>query len=193
MANLLFLLFYMLCLSVCAVIALAEYILYGFGLYGMARKAGVGGEWMAFVPYARRYLQGKLGGPITLKGKTMKKPGLWMILLPFAMGVAAGLLAGLALALAVAGTLFHENAMIMIPMASVAIFADMIIFLLLFVGMAAKGGLRALINYQIFSHYCQGNVLVLHIIFSTMLPLYEAAAFFYYRRKPFVGDLQRDA
>lgn len=183
----------MLCLLVCAAVALAEYILYGFGLYGMAKRAGTGGEWMAFVPYARRYLQGKLGGPITLRGKTMKKPELWMILIPFAVGVASGLLAGMALALAVAGTMLQKNAVIMIPVTSVAFFADLIILVLLLAGMAAKSGLRSLVNYQIFSRYCQGNMLILHIVFSAILPLYEAAIFFHYRSKEPLFDLHNEA
>lgn len=193
MANMIFVLFYLLCLSVCAIVALAEYILYGFGLYGMARRAGIGGEWMAFVPYARRYLQGKLGGPITLKGKTLKKPGLWMVLIPFAVGVAAGLLAGLAMALVVAGTLVNKNAVIMIPVTTVALFADLIILVLLLAGLVVKSGLRSLVNYQIFSRYCQGNVLILHIVFSAMFPLYEAVVFFHYRRREPACDLHKEA
>lgn len=181
MANMLFLLFYLMCLCVCAFIKIIEYILYGIGLHSMAREAGITSGWMAFVPFARKYLQGKLGGPITLKGKTIKDPGLWMVLLPFAVGIAAGFLTGLAMALIVAGSLIQANAMIMIPVAGVALLACMVIFLLVLIGAAAKNGLRALVNYQILSRYCQGNVLILHIVFSTLLPLYEAIVFFYYR------------
>lgn len=181
MTNMLFLLFYMMCLCACAFIKIIEYILYGVGLYGMAREAGLTGGWMAFVPFARKYLQGRLGGPITLRGKTIKDPGLWMVLLPFAVGIAAGFLTGLAMALIVAGSLIQANVMIMIPVAGVVVLACIVIFLLVLVGAAAKNGLRALVNYQILSRYCQGNVLILHIVFSTLLPLYEAIVFFYYR------------
>lgn len=104
-----------------------------------------------------------------------------MVLLPFAVGIAAGFLTGLAMALIVAGSLIQANAMIMIPVAGVVVLACMVIFLLVLIGAAAKNGLRALVNYQILSRYCQGNVLILHIVFSTLLPLYEAIVFFYYR------------
>lgn len=181
MANMLFLLFYMMCLCVFAFIKIIEYILYGVGLHSMAREAGLNNGWMAFVPFVRKYLQGKLGGPITLRGKTIKEPGLWMVLLPFAVGIAAGLLTGLAMALIVLGSLIQANVMVMIPVAGVVVLACVVIFLLVLIGTAAKNGLRALVNYQILSRYCQGNVLILHIVFSTFLPLYEAIVFFYYR------------
>lgn len=186
MANTLILLFYMLCLSVGAAVTLAEYMLYGIGLYGMARETGLDHQWLAFVPYGRKYLQGKLGGPITLKGKTLKEPGIWMILLPFIVGIIIGILSGLAAVLAVAGILAGSNTVIVIPLTLVMFLAALIIFLVAVVGIAAKSGLRALVNYQILSRYCQGNILILHIVFSTLLPLYEAAVFFYYRRRPFL-------
>lgn len=183
MTNTLIFLFYMLCLSVGAAVALAEYILYGIGLHGMARQAGMENEWMAFVPFARKYLQGKIAGPITLRGKTMKEPGIWMILLPFAIGMITGFAAGLTLILAVAGILAGSNTVIVLPLTGVMILAALIIFLLALAGTAVQNGLRALVDYQILSRYCEGNVLILHIVFSTCFPMYEAAVFFYYRHK----------
>ena len=174
----------MLCLSVSAAAALAEYILYGIGLHAMARQAGMDNEWLAFVPFARKYLQGKLGGPITLKGKTIKEPGIWMILLPFVIGIITGFVSGLTVILAVAGILAGSNTIIVIPLTGVMILAALIIFLLALAGTAVLNGLRALVDYQILSRYCQGNVLILHIVFSICFPMYEAAVFFYYRNKP---------
>lgn len=189
MTNTWFLLFYMIGLSVCAVFALIGYVLYGIGLYGMAQGAGIGNEWLAFVPFARRYLQGKLGGPIAIGGKTIKTPGLWLLLLPFCVGVASGFLAGVVIVLLAAGVVIGANAILMIPVSGVAFLAGAVIFLMILAGAAAKSGLRALIDYQILSRYCQGNVLILHIVFSIILPLYEAVVFFYYRHKPLICDL----
>ncbi len=189
MVNMLFILFYMMCLCVYAVVRAAEYILYGVGMCGMAREAGISGGWMAFVPVARRYLQGKLSGPLTLKGKTLKEPGLWLVLLPFAVGIGSGFLAGLVMALIVAGSLIKTNAIIMIPVTGVVLLTGLVILLLVVAGAVVKNGLRALIDYQILSRYCQGNVLILHIVFSTILPLYEAAVFFYYRHHEIVKEV----
>lgn len=189
MTNTWFLLFYMIVLSLCAVFALIGYVLYGIGLYGMAQRAEIGNEWLAFVPFARKYLQGKLGGPIVIHGKTIKTPGLWMLLLPFFVGLASGFLTGTILVLLMTGMVIGQNAMLMIPISGVAFFAGVIIVLLILISAAAKSGLRALINYQILSRYCQGNVLILHIVFSVVLPLYEAVVFFYYRHKPLICNL----
>ena len=52
MMNTLIFLFYLLCLSVSAAAALAEYILYGMGLHAIARLAGMDNEWLSFVPFA---------------------------------------------------------------------------------------------------------------------------------------------
>ncbi len=192
MTNTWFLLFYMIALSVCAVFTLIGYVLYGIGLYGMAQSAGIGNEWLAFVPFARRYLQGKLGGPIAFSGKTIRMPGLWMLLLPFCVGIASGFLAGIVIVFLAAGIVIGTNAFLMIPVSGVAFLAGILIFLLILVGAAAKSGLRALINYQILSRYCQGNVLILHIVFSVILPVYEAVIFFYYRHKPLICDLHKE-
>lgn len=192
MMNIWFLLFYMIYLSVCAVFILVGYVLYGIGLYGMARNAGIGNEWLAFVPFARKYLQGKLGGPITIHGKTIKQPGLWLLLLPFFVGMASGFLAGIVVVLMAAGIVVGTNAILTIPVSGVAFLSGVIILLLILAGAAAKSGLRALINYQILSRYSQGNVLILHIVFSVVLPLYEAALFFYYRNKPTICDLHKE-
>lgn len=154
------------------------------GLHAIARQAGMDNEWLAFVPFARKYLQGKLAGPITLRGKTIKEPGIWMILLPFVVGIVTGFVAGLTVILAVAGILAGSNTIIVIPLTGVMILAALIIFLLALAGTAVLNGLRALVDYQILSRYCQGNVLILHIVFSICFPMYEAAVFFYYRNKP---------
>ena len=100
------------------------------------------------------------------------------------VGIVTGFVAGLTVILAVAGILAGSNTIIVIPLTGVMILAALIIFLLALAGTAVLNGLRALVDYQILSRYCQGNVLILHIVFSICFPMYEAAVFFYYRNKP---------
>lgn len=183
MADTMILILYIIFLFILAIRTLAKYLLFGIGLYTMARRAGIGSEWMAFVPFLRKYLQGKLAGPVTLKGKTLKEPGVWLAILPFAVGLLCGFLFALLMAVVVAGSLINSSAFIMIPVSGVVILAGILVALLLLVGAVAQNGLRALVDYQILSRYCQGNILVLHIVFCVVFPLYEALIFFCYRHK----------
>ena len=55
-------------------VAAAEYIFLGMGLYRMAANRNHPSPWMAFVPFARTYLRGELSGNIYLKKHSVKNP-----------------------------------------------------------------------------------------------------------------------
>ena len=72
---------YMLVIGAFLIGGIIDYLLRGFGMYKLGKAEGKNNCWMAFVPFARTYFQGELGGPITLKKKTMKNPGIWLIII----------------------------------------------------------------------------------------------------------------
>ena len=61
-------------------------------MYNMAKREGMDYPWLAFVPFARTYLQGELGGTVHLKNKQIKNPGIWLIVLPFISSIVTGIL-----------------------------------------------------------------------------------------------------
>ena len=73
------LLIYLIVLLVCGLVSLAGYILKGIGMYTIAKRRGMDYPWLAYVPFARAYLQGELGGEIVLKDKKIQNPGIWLL------------------------------------------------------------------------------------------------------------------
>ena len=73
-------------------VAVVNYIFRGIGMYNMAKREGMDYPWLAFVPFARTYLQGELGGTVHLKNKQIKNPGIWLIVLPFISSIVTGIL-----------------------------------------------------------------------------------------------------
>lgn len=56
-------------------------IMGGIGMHVMAKRAGIGGSWMGFVPFLNTWYAGKLAGETTVFRTKMKRPGLWAMLL----------------------------------------------------------------------------------------------------------------
>ncbi len=55
-------------------------IIGGLGLSRMAKFAGIGNRWMAFVPFLNTYYAQKLGGEASVFGAKMKRAGLYAML-----------------------------------------------------------------------------------------------------------------
>ena len=68
------LLIYLIVLLVWGLVSLAGYILKGIGMYTIAKRRGMDYPWLAYVPFARAYLQGELGGEIVTVGADAHKP-----------------------------------------------------------------------------------------------------------------------
>ena len=54
-------------------ISLAEYLLFAFGVYKMAKNLGLPSPWMAFVPVASSYLLGLIAEKDSFGRKTLNK------------------------------------------------------------------------------------------------------------------------
>ena len=62
------------------VLYLACLVFGGIGLFVMARRAGIGGRWQAFVPVVNTMYTGKLAGDSNLFGKRVKRAGLYAMI-----------------------------------------------------------------------------------------------------------------
>ena len=67
---------YLIILTLVLILALVSYIFHSVGLYTIGKRMGKEYPWLAFIPYARDYFQGELAGPIKLKNKEIKNPGI---------------------------------------------------------------------------------------------------------------------
>lgn len=73
----------LICLGVAAGIYLICLILGGIGMHVMAKKRGMKGSWMAFVPFLNTLYAGKLAGEVNVFGKKVKWMGLAATFLEF--------------------------------------------------------------------------------------------------------------
>ena len=73
----------LICLGVAAGIYLICLILGGIGMHVMAKKRGMKGSWMAFVPFLNTLYAGRLAGEVNVFGKKVKWMGIAATLLEF--------------------------------------------------------------------------------------------------------------
>ena len=83
---------YLIILGGALLIMLVGYIFHSIGMYTIGKRMGKAHPWMAFVPFARDYFQGELAGPIRLKNKEIRNPGIWNLVLPIIFSAVTGVL-----------------------------------------------------------------------------------------------------
>ena len=186
---------YLIILLVCLVFYLVSYILKAVGVYTMAKRQGMDYPWLAFVPFARTYLQGELAGSITLKKKTVKNPGIWYLALPFIFSAVITVfyiifigVVGVSTFMAVANV-SSENGT---SAASIGVgsIIGLIVCLLLFVIVtviyeAIYKVLATLINYQILKRFTTRNMSIAHSVLCATVPMYEPICLFIMRNKDY--------
>lgn len=72
--------FNIICLIVAGGLYFVGLLFGGFGLYTMAKRAGVKHAWLGFLPLGNTYLAGELAGETKLFGKKVKRLGLYAML-----------------------------------------------------------------------------------------------------------------
>ena len=177
---------YLIILTLVLILALVSYIFHSVGLYTIGKRMGKEYPWLAFIPYARDYFQGELAGPIKLKNKEIKNPGIWNLVIPIISSVLAGvfgvliiLVAGVGAAAQIAGA----------GGAGIALLLMIMLYTLLIVAViavqAAQMALKVLINKQILERFTTGNMGLVHAVLMIVVPLYEALCFFVMRKRDF--------
>lgn len=186
---------YLIILLVCLVFYLVSYILKAVGVYTMAKRQGMDYPWLAFVPFARTYLQGELAGSITLKKKTVKNPGIWYLALPFIFSAVITVfyiifigVVGVSTFMAVANVSSGNGT----SAASIGVgsIIGLIVCLLLFVIVtviyeAIYKVLAILINYQILKRFTTRNMSIAHSVLCATVPMYEPICLFIMRNKDY--------
>ena len=174
--------FYMVAMLLIGIISLASYILRGIGLYTIAKHRGYEYAWLAFIPFFRVYLQGKLSGDITFKNKTMRDTGIWLAAIPLMYGVVVSGIYGV---MCLCGMLAIFS-MTMHVSAGRILILIMLLILALVIGLGYKGlykTLRIMVNYQIYCNMTSVNMAVAHAVLGALLPLYESICFFVMRNR----------
>lgn len=196
---------YMIILALCFIFYIISYIFKGIGMYTIAKRQGMDSPWLAFIPFARTYLHGELGGNITLKSKTVKNPGIWFLALPFIAG-AVNFIFYLLIIIVGFGTAFssifdfrsfEDYSYSYGPQVSsgaiLGILVLAIIWVVVFVVYEAIYKVfGVLVNHQILEKFTTKNMSVAHAVLCSVIPLYESICLFVMRNKDFNPGMEPD-
>ena len=177
---------YLIILTLILAFVLVSYIFHSVGLYTIGKRMGKEYPWLAFIPYARDYFQGELAGPIKLKNKEIKNPGIWNLVIPIISSVLAGAFTVLIILVTGVGAAAQISGA---GGAGIALLFVIMLYTLLIVAViaaqAAQMALKVLINKQILERFTAGNMGLVHAVLMIVVPLYEALCFFVMRKRDF--------
>ena len=164
------------------VAGIVKYILKSIGLYRIARNRNMDNAWLAWVPYARTYLQGEISGAVSFGRQKIKNPGLWMILIPLVSGFVIIILNAMIIFSVITDNMYYVSEV-------TSLISGFLVCLVVLVGLlAAAAGiavkvLKVFVNRQIFEALTSESMALFHAVASVFVPLYEDICFFVLRDK----------
>lgn len=183
------LMIYVIVLLVVGVFALVSYVFKGIGMYTIAKRQGRENAWLAFIPFARTYLHGELGGSIKLKNKSIRNPGIWLLALPFIYGAVFGVFYAILWVIGFSAILTMSNGYYGSSIGGGTIMGCLILLLILVVVSvlyeAIYKVLGILVNHQIYERFTSKNMSIAHAVLSAVVPLYESICLFVMRNRPY--------
>ncbi|MFV0529425.1 MAG: hypothetical protein ACK5MN_12025 [Lachnospiraceae bacterium] len=176
---------YVIVMAVICLLVLASYLLKAFGIYGIAKNRNMPNPWLAFIPYANLYLQGKLAGTINFKKKKIDA-ALWMVIVPLVIEVLTVVFLVFYFIAIAAGVSMSYRSSFSTPPVSMIMSIVVICLLYILVVSIVQIALYVLyvfVNKKIFSMYAEPNMALLHSILSLFVPFYQSIYFFTLRNK----------
>ena len=179
--------FYIVFMSVMLILALAGYLFKGFGMYGIAKKMNISAPWLAFIPIASNYLQGRLAGEfITVGNKEFKNPALWTLFVPiiyYAVFYIVYFIFLFAVVLQSINGLIEESPAVVLNLISSLIVFFVVILIFAIVGDTLVNLIFGLVRFNIHKKYQDDNTALLHMLLGMFIPLYQSVYFFVLRNK----------
>ena len=176
---------YLLVIVAAVIIGIVKYVFKSMALYRLAQRTGNANPWMAWVPFARSYLQGELAGSMPLKKRRLQSPGLWKVLIPL---IGTAVIAGLYflfIVVAGIGTILNYS----VGMGAGGLTLSWgIVFLLIIAAVALpaiEAVLDVLVNFHIYHRLTSHNMAIIHSVLGLFIPMYEAICLFIMSKKPY--------
>lgn len=181
-----FVMIYLVCLFGIMIIGAASYVLKSYGLYKIAGKKGMENAWAAWIPFLRVYYQGEISGTVKIAKKELKRPGIWLLLLP----VIGNVLAVILVLLVVVAMMFTGAAgsmpggfLIFGILPGLAAFFGIAGVIAVTAFVTIEKVLRVFVNRKIYNMMTEEGMALLHAIAGLFIPCYESVCIFYYSRK----------
>lgn len=181
---------YLIVLLVVGIFGIVSYILKGIGMYTIAKRQGRDNAWIAFVPFARTYLHGELGGSIRLKNRSIQSPGIWLLALPFVYGAVFIVFYLIICIIGVGAAVRFSDYYGYGPSIGAGTIMGLVVSFVVLVAVSvlyqgAYKVLGILVNHQIFEKFTSKNMSIAHAVLCAFIPLYEAICLFVMRNKPY--------
>ena len=179
---------YLIIFMVALIFWIVEYVFFAIGLYTIAKRMGRNYPWLAFIPFARKYLHGELAGTIELKTRKIKNPGVWKLVLPIIAGAAFSLFMIILVVALGIGTFMAVGSYGYGISGGTIMLAVVLLLIAAVVSVlyqAVYKVLCVLINIQIYDRFTTHNMGIVHAVLSAVVPLYEAFCLFVMRHKEF--------
>ena len=179
---------YLIIFMVALIFWIVEYVFFAIGLYTIAKRMGRNYPWLAFIPFARKYLHGELAGTIELKTRKIKNPGVWKLMLPIIAGAAFSLFMIILMVALGIGTFMAVGSYGYGISGGTIMLAVVLLLIAAVVSVlyqAVYKVLCVLINIQIYDRFTTHNMGIVHAVLSAVVPLYEAFCLFVMRHKEF--------
>ena len=179
---------YLIIFMVALIFWIVEYVFFAIGLYTIAKRMGRNYPWLAFIPFARKYLHGELAGTIELKTRKIKNPGVWKLVLPIIAGAAFSLFMIILMVALGIGTFMAVGSYGYGISGGTIMLAVVLLLIAAVVSVlyqALYKVLCVLINIQIYDRFTTHNMGIVHAVLSAVVPLYEAFCLFVMRHKEF--------
>jgi len=179
-------------LGICLVawgLQITNYILRGIAIWKMSANRGIAYGGLGFVPIVNRYQLGKLAGEIEFGKKKVKNTGVWLLVLPIALGAVAVI----GMILIMVPYTFRMIALDQYPYVSPEMIASpligftvgIVLFTLVMIfAQAILYLFRGLALHRVFSLYHGGQRPVFYTILAIFIPLAESILLFKSRNKP---------
>ena len=179
---------YLIIFMVALIFWIVEYVFFAIGLYTIAKRLGRNYPWLAFIPFARKYLHGELAGTIELKTRKIKNPGVWKLVLPIIAGAAFSLFMIILMVALGIGTFMAVGSYGYGISGGTIMLAVVLLLIAAVVSVlyqAVYKALCVLINIQIYDRFTTHNMGIVHAVLSAVVPLYEVFCLFVMRHKEF--------
>ena len=179
---------YLIALAVILIVAVVNYVFKSLALYTLAKRMGKANPWLAWIPFARVYLQGELAETIPLKTKAITRPGIWLLVVPLVLdAIMIALYVVLVLILGVGTALIgvsNSSGGTGITM-MFAIFIGVMYVIIAVIKTAVTKTFYAMVDFQIIGRFTSRNMAIIHSVLGLFIPLYEAICLFVMRNKEF--------
>lgn len=179
---------YLIALAVIFIVAVVNYVFKSLALYTLAKRMGKANPWLAWIPFARVYLQGELAETIPLKTKAITRPGIWLLVVPLVLdAIMIALYVVLVLILGVGTALIgvsNSSGGTGITM-MFAIFIGVMYVIIAVIKTAVTKTFYAMVDFQIIGRFTSRNMAIIHSVLGLFIPLYEAICLFVMRNKEF--------